>query len=233
MKIRNKVRPNSLYWVPISRKTSARKMTFNPIRVTPKGFVGSKSHYGKPSQLFRDSDRDGVPNVFDCKPHNKRRQDVMHPQNLGGSPLGDMYARQEQGRQIRDYNKQLAEYQRLEEERLKELQRLETPAAVTRNRTRTIIVPGASIWSSTDSSGNTTTTTASPQGIDEPIRWTQSTTTSQTKITPSTNTTTVRKDIGTIKTPTVIVKQPSAASKIGGVISKAIKNIFVPKIFRK
>jgi len=233
MKIRNKARPNSLYWVPISRKTSARKMTLNPIRVTPKGFIGSKSHYGKPAHLFRDSDRDGVPNVFDCKPHNKRRQDVMHPQNLGGSPLGAMYARQEQGRQIRDYNRQLAEYQRLEEERLKELRRLETPVSTPgRSSTRTIIVPGTSIWSSTDSSGNTTTT-AKPQGIDEPIKWTQSTTTSQTKTTLPTNTTTVRKDIGTIKTPTVIVKQPSAASIIGGVITKTIKNIFVPKIFRK
>lgn len=29
-------------------------------------------------KLFADSDRDGVANVFDCKPHNKRKQDVIY-----------------------------------------------------------------------------------------------------------------------------------------------------------
>ena len=28
-----------------------------------------------PNKLFADTDRDGVPNVFDCRPFNKRRQD--------------------------------------------------------------------------------------------------------------------------------------------------------------
>ena len=30
----------------------------------------------RPSQLFRDSDRDGVADVFDCQPNNRRRQDM-------------------------------------------------------------------------------------------------------------------------------------------------------------
>ena len=29
----------------------------------------------RPARLFRDSDRDGVADVFDCQPRNKRRQD--------------------------------------------------------------------------------------------------------------------------------------------------------------
>jgi hypothetical protein len=29
----------------------------------------------RPARLFRDSDRDGVANVFDCQPFNRRRQD--------------------------------------------------------------------------------------------------------------------------------------------------------------
>ena len=28
-----------------------------------------------PNKLFADTDRDGVPNVFDCRPFNKRKQD--------------------------------------------------------------------------------------------------------------------------------------------------------------
>ena len=34
-----------------------------------------KLHYGKPAKLFGDADKDGVANVFDCKPYNRRRQD--------------------------------------------------------------------------------------------------------------------------------------------------------------
>ena len=29
----------------------------------------------RPSRLFGDKDRDGVANVFDCQPNNRRRQD--------------------------------------------------------------------------------------------------------------------------------------------------------------
>ena len=28
-----------------------------------------------PQKLFSDDDKDGVPNVFDCQPHNSRKQD--------------------------------------------------------------------------------------------------------------------------------------------------------------
>lgn len=84
------------------------------------------AHFGTPIQLFKDSDKDGVMNVFDCKPHNKRKQDVMHPQNFG-SGVGDMYARQEQSRQNKEYQRMIKEMQRQEEQRLAELQRIQTP----------------------------------------------------------------------------------------------------------
>lgn len=35
----------------------------------------NKAHYGLPSQLFADTDKDGVPNVFDCKPNNRFKQE--------------------------------------------------------------------------------------------------------------------------------------------------------------
>jgi hypothetical protein len=77
------------------------------------------AHYGMPIQLFKDSDKDKVPNVFDCKPFNKRKQDVVMPQNFGGG-MTDMYAKQEAARQQREYMKMLKELQRQEEERAKE-----------------------------------------------------------------------------------------------------------------
>ena len=33
----------------------------------------------RPSRLFRDSDRDGVADVFDCQPRNRRKQDRRGP----------------------------------------------------------------------------------------------------------------------------------------------------------
>lgn len=84
----------------------------------------SKAYYGKPVQLFKDSDRDGVMNVFDCQPHNRRKQDVISPSNFGGG-VQDMYYKQEQTRQQRVYLAQIKELQRLEEARVKELERIQ------------------------------------------------------------------------------------------------------------
>ena len=54
--------------------------------------------YPQVGKLFKDSDKDGVPNVFDCKPYNKKKQDVISP--MGGSnPYQDMINRQEYARQ--------------------------------------------------------------------------------------------------------------------------------------
>jgi hypothetical protein len=84
----------------------------------------ARAHYGSPIQLFKDSDRDGVMNVFDCKPHNQRKQDVISP--MSGSPVQDMYSRMENARLQALYQKQLEEMRQLEAERIAELQRLNT-----------------------------------------------------------------------------------------------------------
>lgn len=111
-----------------------------PIRRAPTQFSKMTSaRYGVPIQLFKDSDRDGVANVFDCRPFNKRKQDVMHPQNFG-SGVGDMYARQEQARQQREYQKMLKEMQRQEEERIAELRRIQGETQYI-DRTQTIYEP--------------------------------------------------------------------------------------------
>jgi hypothetical protein len=94
---------------------------------------GSNAYYGKPAHLFRDSDRDGVPNVFDCKPHNKRRQDVISPFQ-GSNPMQEMHNRQEAARQQAVFQRQQREFQRVEEEKLKELQRLSNVTEVSNVR---------------------------------------------------------------------------------------------------
>ena len=40
-----------------------------------------------PNKLFADTDRDGVPNVFDCRPFNKRRQDFEPEEEI--TPSGE------------------------------------------------------------------------------------------------------------------------------------------------
>ena len=118
-----------------------------------------RAHYGKPIQLFKDSDKDGVANVFDCKPFNKKKQDVISPMS-GGSPFMDMYNRQEwarrQAQQQKAYEKQMEEARILEEQRIAELQRISTPGAVnyysTSNYyTPTVYDPKTNTWYSVES----------------------------------------------------------------------------------
>ena len=53
-----------------------RKQTSNPFWNT-KPMSRDKYKTGMPVYLFGDKDRDGVMNVFDCRPRNKRMQDVI------------------------------------------------------------------------------------------------------------------------------------------------------------
>ena len=106
----------------------------NPSMKRP--FRGNSSHYGMPNQLFKDSDKDGVMNVFDCKPRNKRKQDVIAPFQ-GGNPYMEMLARQESARQSKAYQRQLDELRRLEELRNAELVRLSNVTVID----KTVYVP--------------------------------------------------------------------------------------------
>ena len=95
------------------------------------------ARFGNPQRLFKDSDKDGVPNVFDCQPFNKKKQDVISPSNYGGG-MRDMYSRREGSRQNRRYFQQMREAQRLEMLRLEELRRIgQLPVQVVDN-SRTI-----------------------------------------------------------------------------------------------
>lgn len=95
------------------------------------------ARFGAPVNLFKDSDRDGVANVFDCKPFNRRKQDVISPSNFGGG-MRDMYARREGSRQNKRYMRQIAQARKLEMERLKELQRINAlPIQVIDNSSHT------------------------------------------------------------------------------------------------
>ena len=82
-----------------------------------KKFKNNSARYGMPNMLFKDSDRDGVANVFDCQPHNKKKQDVIAPRSYGNQ-LSNMYARREQARQQAAYMRQMMELQRLEAKRI-------------------------------------------------------------------------------------------------------------------
>jgi len=78
-------------------------------------FKGPACRYGMPVKLFADSDGDGVDNVFDCKPYDKNKQDVLAPmgRGMGGAnPVQEMISRQEGARQQQVYQKQMEEYQK-------------------------------------------------------------------------------------------------------------------------
>jgi len=94
----------------------------------------NQAHYGPPVKLFGDKDKDKVSNVFDCKPFNKKKQDVISPVSYG-SPMGEMYGRREGARQQAAYMRQVKEIQRLEEQRLAELQRLSNVQVIDRTVT--------------------------------------------------------------------------------------------------
>jgi len=103
------------------------------------------AHYGMPIQMFKDSDKDGVMNGFDCQAHNKRKQDVRRPMNVGRGGIANMYARREQERFTKDYMKRLNEIQRQEYQRLLELKRTQTPivsSGGSTSTTPTIFVDG-------------------------------------------------------------------------------------------
>lgn len=79
-----------------------------------RGSPTHRAYYGKPAALFKDSDKDGVANVFDCKPFDKKRQDVIAPRHGGIGGLSGLYAKQEYARQYGVYQKQLEEAERVQ-----------------------------------------------------------------------------------------------------------------------
>lgn len=83
-----------------------------------------------PVRLFADDDKDGVANVFDCRPKNRRKQDVISPYS-GANPMQEMYNRQEVSRQMKEQEKLYRDAQRIEEARNFELARLSsTPSTM-------------------------------------------------------------------------------------------------------
>jgi len=138
---------------PYARKPVAHRVRNRVRRMNRSAYSKTiAAHHGMPIQMFKDSDRDGVMNALDCQPHNKRKQDIRRPQNVGRGGISNMYARKEQHRFTRDYMKQLNEIQRQEYQRLLELQRIQTPVSSNRSRSsNTPVIYADGKWVSMDS----------------------------------------------------------------------------------
>jgi len=106
-----------------------------PVRRVPvKRYSPTSARYGKPNVLFKDSDHDGVANVFDCQPHNKRRQDVVAP-SPSGNPMMDMHYRQEVNRQYKAYMKEMERYNQ-------ELERINSPYSTHSTEYKVLVLGG-------------------------------------------------------------------------------------------
>ena len=109
--------------------------------------------------LFIDSDKDGVANVFDCSPHNKRKQDVLMPRSYG-NPMREMYNRQAAARQQQIQMKMQRDWALQESERL----RLEQEAQLNQpNVTQAPIITYSSGGSSRGATAQGVTTPAPPK----------------------------------------------------------------------
>lgn len=107
--------------IPNNPYLNVKKPVRNIKRYSP-----TSVRYGKPNVLFKDNDKDGVMNVFDCQPNNKRKQDVVAPSSTG-NPMMDMHYRQEQNRQYKKYMDELNRSNNEMERYNKEIERLSTP----------------------------------------------------------------------------------------------------------
>ncbi len=81
--------------------------------------VRGKVHFqkGRVSHWFADTDRDGVPNVMDCQPRNRRKQDSMTELLGSGGGIASMVARREGSRLRQEQLHAWKEQQRLDQEK--------------------------------------------------------------------------------------------------------------------